>query len=207
MPSEAQEETPPVPESVAPASGRTKARPRSEASAPPPATTSPSPDAAAETSTGRTRLVHDQPARNDLLGRASLATEVAILLRELADAPDRADEAFAVHLDAPWGAGKSSLVGFIGERLATPEDPTLRAWTVIELDAWRSSQLSPAWWAVLGHLREGVRASLSPRRRVGFSVRRFFASARRLWRIWLPPALVLIVRRRSGCGRETRARP
>lgn len=196
---EVQEEAPPVPEPVVPASApqtkaaQTKIRPPSDASAPPPEPASARPAEPVETSTGRTKLVHDQPARADLLGRASLATEVASLLRELAEAPDRAEEAFAVHLDAPWGAGKSSLVGFIGERLSTPEDPTQRAWTVIELDAWRSSQLSPAWWAVLGHLREGVRASLSPSRRIGFSVRRFFAAARRLWRIWLPPAVVLAV--------------
>lgn len=145
-----------------------------------------------ETSTGRTRLVHDQPASADQLGRASLAAEVASLLRELAASDDRSDEAFAVHLDAPWGAGKSSLVGFIGQELSVPEgdDP---GWTVITLDAWRSSQLSPAWWALLGHLRSGVRESMDRRGRIRFSWRRFVTAARRLWRIWLPPAVVVVI--------------
>ncbi|WP_456844709.1 KAP family P-loop NTPase fold protein [Cellulomonas sp. P5_C6] len=145
-----------------------------------------------ETSTGRTRLVHDQPASADQLGRASLAAEVASLLRELAASDDRSDEAFAVHLDAPWGAGKSSLVGFIGQELSVPEgdDP---GWTVITLDAWRSSQLSPAWWALLGHLRSGVRESMDRRGRIRFSWRRFVTAARRLWRIWLPPAIVVVI--------------
>jgi hypothetical protein len=152
----------------------------------------PVPSAPDETSTGRTRLVHDQPAQADGLGRLGLATEVASLLRELAAGADGSGEAFAVHLDAPWGAGKSSLVRFIGDQLTAPVDDH-PGWTVIQLDAWRSSQLSPAWWALLGHLRDGVRDSMDWRGRVRFSWRRLLAAARRLWSVWVPPVLVAVV--------------
>ncbi|MBO9554421.1 P-loop NTPase fold protein [Cellulomonas sp.] len=141
---------------------------------------------------GRTRLVHDQPAGDDELGRMSLAIEVASLVREMGRTHDR-PEAFAIHLDAPWGAGKSTLVGFIGRELAKPGPDGETAWTVIPLDAWRSSQLSPAWWAVLGHLRRGVADSLDGWGRVRFGLLRTWRTVRRLWRIWVPPALVLVV--------------
>ncbi|GEL94869.1 P-loop NTPase fold protein [Cellulomonas composti] len=142
----------------------------------------------AQVAAGLTNLVHDQPASSDELGRASLANELASLFRELAAAHDR-PEAFAAHLDAPWGAGKSTLVGFLADALRTGPQP----WTIVSLDAWRSSQLSPAWWALLGQLRTDVRSSLGFWARRRFDVTRFAQALRRLWRIWLPPMVVLVV--------------
>ncbi|GIG21059.1 hypothetical protein Cch01nite_17830 [Cellulomonas chitinilytica] len=160
--------------------------------APPGPHAPPSQPAPPVSAAGRTRLVHDQPAGDDELGRMSLAVEVASLVREMGRSHDR-PEAFAIHLDAPWGAGKSTLVGFIGRALAEEGPDGDPAWTVVSLDAWRESQLSPAWWAILGHLRRGVAESLDGRARVGFALRRTWRSVRRLWRIWVPPALVLVV--------------
>jgi KAP family P-loop domain len=144
---------------------------------------------------GRTRLVHDQPASVDELGRELLADELAALVRDLATDPDRPG-AFALHLDAPWGAGKTRVVRFLAARLRQPvpdpvTDTTRQGWTTIELDAWRSSQLSPAWWALLSHLRRDVRDSMPFWRRRFFDARLLGREAGRLWKIWVPAAVVV----------------
>jgi KAP family P-loop domain len=147
---------------------------------------------------GRTRLVHDQPALIDGLGRLGIAKEIAGLLQELASLEDR-PTAFAMHLDAPWGAGKSTVVNFVARELTTgtaaraDRTDTAEPWTVVSLDAWRSSQLSPAWWALLTHLRDGVRKSLGRRQRLAFDLRRLGRSLLRFWRLWIPSAAVLAI--------------
>ena len=142
---------------------------------------------------GRTPLLHDQPAIVDRLGREPLAEELAELVRQLSAEPS-GPEAFALHLDGPWGAGKTTVAHFVGKRLRRPDgkaedDPD--DWIVVELDAWRSSQLSPAWWALLTHLRRGVRSSKGFWGRRLFDLRRFGREARRLWRIWVPVVIVI----------------
>jgi hypothetical protein len=147
----------------------------------------------------RTWLVHDQPATVDGLGRKALAGEIAALLERLAS-DDNRPEAFAVHLDAPWGAGKSTLVGFIADDLRQATPP----WLTVQLDAWRSSQLSPAWWALLSHLRSGVRNSLDQPARLYFDIRWFAHEVLRIWRYWLPLgvffAILLVVGLASQSG-------
>jgi peptidoglycan hydrolase-like protein with peptidoglycan-binding domain len=145
---------------------------------------------------GRTRLQHDQRAEVDRLGRQNLADEVADLVQGLAADRDNPG-AFALHLDGPWGAGKSTLVGFVSKCLEEPkapepDEPARPAWVVVEVDTWRSSQLSPAWWALLTHLRQGVRKSLPFWQRRSFDLRRIGREARRLWKVWLPPLLALV---------------
>jgi hypothetical protein len=157
-------------------------------------------------SASRTRLVHDRPTRGDQLGRLALAHEVANLLRELAYDGSQSvvfegqSVAFGLHLDARWGAGKTTLVNFIiedlqrrspdgGEDAAHPREP----WTIVKLDAWRSSQLSPAWWALLTHLRMGVRGSLGPWQRLMFDLRHFGKSVLQYWLLWVPPMAVLVI--------------
>ena len=129
----------------------------------------------------RTRLIHDQPTNEDHFGRRILAGEIAALVDQLAREDDR-PEAFAIHLDAPWGAGKSTLVRFIADELSR----TGSRWIPVQVDAWRSSQLSPAWWALLSHLRTGVRASLGRTARMAFDLRWFAHEVSRLWRYALP---------------------
>jgi hypothetical protein len=157
-------------------------------------------------SAGRTRLVADRPALADELGRLCLAHEVANLLRELASNANQSaafgdpSVAFAVHLDARWGAGKTTLVNFVIEDLQKPSPErregvarTREPWTIVKLDAWRSSQLSPAWWALLTHLRKGVRGSLGRWRRLMVDLRFFWRSVLQYWLLWVPPITVLVI--------------
>lgn len=155
------------------------------------------PDAEPDLPSGRTALIRDVPTTQDTLGRLSYAQEVAGLIRELAST-EHGKEAFALHLDAPWGAGKSTLVGFVrddltSEPVSTADGHASERWTVVELDAWRASQLSPAWWALLATLKRGVRGSLGPVGRLRLSGALAAQAARRLWKIWVPPLVVLAV--------------
>ncbi|MDQ8042953.1 MAG: P-loop NTPase fold protein [Brevundimonas sp.] len=155
------------------------------------------PDPEPDLSSGRTALIRDVPTTQDALGRLSYAQEVAGLIRELSST-EHGKEAFALHLDAPWGAGKSTLVGFVRDELTkkpapTAGGPAAERWTVVELDAWRASQLSPAWWALLATLKRGVRGSLGPMGRLRLSAALAAQAARRLWKIWVPPLVVLVI--------------
>lgn len=149
---------------------------------------------------GEVPLLHDQPAQKDTLGRWILAKEIAALIDKLARDKDR-PEAFALHLDAPWGAGKSTLVGFLEAQLRdTHRDNHFSdgktqtpPWIVINMDAWRSSQLSPAWWALLSNLRRGVRSELDFWKRRQFDGRLFYRECTRLWRLWVPAAAIALV--------------
>jgi hypothetical protein len=52
---------------------------------------------------------------------------------------------------AHGGAGKSSLLNFLDQRLASE-------FTVIRFDAWRQSRIAPPWWALLSATRKGISA-------------------------------------------------
>jgi peptidoglycan hydrolase-like protein with peptidoglycan-binding domain len=139
-----------------------------------------------EVSTGRSDFVQDQPSRTDLLGRRLIASEMSALMRRMATEEDRAD-VFAIHLDGQWGSGKSTVVGFVADDLLSGDTP----WVVAEMDAWRSSQMSPAWWALLTHLRQAVRPKKGRLARIRFDLALWWWEARRSWRLWVPALVVL----------------
>ncbi|WP_439379986.1 P-loop NTPase fold protein [Amycolatopsis lexingtonensis] len=89
----------------------------------------------------------DAPAREDHLNRAPLAEVLASQLREVRR--KEPSTSFLVHLDGPWGAGKSSLLNFLEERLE-------HEFTIVRFDAWRQSRLGPPWWALLSATRKAV---------------------------------------------------
>ncbi|MFE6164983.1 P-loop NTPase fold protein [Streptomyces sp. NPDC056486] len=90
---------------------------------------------------------HDAPATEDLLHRAPVARVLALRLVETHVM--QPDSSFLVHLDGPWGSGKSSLLNLLEERV---DDYFL----VARFDAWQQSRLAPAWWSLLTCLRQKV---------------------------------------------------
>jgi len=137
----------------------------------------------------------DRPATLDELGRARLAAVLAERMRRVrgedtearpGNARERrsklakeATEArktgsFMVHVHAPWGAGKSSLLNFLAAdlrnrvpmpglsgsislrrlarvvfRLRQPRNPDLLRWIVVEFSAWEHQRLIAPWWWLL----------------------------------------------------------
>lgn len=96
------------------------------------------------------RTVADEPAKIDQLGRTAFARVLAERLthaREPAD--DTADaSALMVHVNGPWGYGKSSVLNLLRDELQTRDKP----WLVIDFNAWKHQRLRPPWWSLLTSL-------------------------------------------------------
>ena len=85
-----------------------------------------------------------------------------------------------VHIDAPWGGGKTSFANYLKKILNPYRDATplpvwfgnlpfndkeqwpedyRRPWHIVEFNAWKHQELSPPWWAFYQAIRkQGMRA-------------------------------------------------
>jgi hypothetical protein len=108
------------------------------------------------------------PGQPDLLGgRGKLADEIAYRFDSIRKEA-REPGSFLLHLDAPWGAGKSWLLS----QLAT--DLRQRGWLVVEVSAWRERAVRPVWYLLLARLRASIRDDLTRGRSHGWSRRVVF---------------------------------
>ena len=92
----------------------------------------------------RTTWTTDTPASGDMLGRRFLATALATRLRGLADSHSTS---FLIHIDGPWGSGKSSLFALLESELRP-------AFLVVKVNAWREQQVGVQWWTLHNALRK-----------------------------------------------------
>jgi hypothetical protein len=111
----------------------------------------PTPDGTTTTGPEETVPTHtDNPATVDELGREGLARVLARRIRDMREQETRAGDAehprgrsFLVHLHAPWGMGKTSLLNFLRRELGpTRGEP----WIVVDFNAWRHQRIAPPWW-------------------------------------------------------------
>lgn len=65
---------------------------------------------------------------------------------------------FMLHLNGPWGAGKTSLLSFIKDELT--DTKRAEPWLAIYFNAWRSERLGPPWWALSREVHRQSRAQL-----------------------------------------------
>jgi hypothetical protein len=135
----------------------------------------------------------DAPALIDLLGRQTFAQVLAARVKQVSESlrpkkpavgpkwyhrwfglRDREaigdDAAFILHVDGPWGSGKSSILNFLKKNLEGSHPP----WLIVEFNAWRNQQRKPAWWPLIAHVGGTVR------RRGWFQ----FPRARWVWAKW-----------------------
>lgn len=112
----------------------------------------------------------DAPAQVDHLNRAHLAHVLASRLREVHQ--DDRSISFLMHIDGPWGAGKTSLLNFLDERLKSE-------FSIIRFDAWRQSRIAPPWWTLLSATRKGISEGRNIVSRGLLRVAETFARARR----------------------------
>jgi hypothetical protein len=80
----------------------------------------------------------DVPAPKDLLGRDVLAKAIVGHLDVIGK---RGESSLLIHLDGVWGAGKSSVLGFIEK--AMHDD-----YFVVEVNAWREQRVGTQWWTL-----------------------------------------------------------
>lgn len=82
---------------------------------------------------------------SDHLGRRFLARALAMRLSSLKGTP----ETFIVHVDGPWGSGKSTLFKLLTCELKSE-------YLVVEVNAWRDQQVGVQWWTLHNALRRSV---------------------------------------------------
>jgi hypothetical protein len=140
----------------------------------------------------------DNPATVDELGREGVARLLAARIRDMR----RQEKAgFLVHLHAPWGMGKTSLLNFLRRGLG-PEsrDP----WVVIEFNAWRHQRIDPPWWWLMMAVYTQGLAEL---RRIDRPRARHLRRRELIWRYWIgwPRALVVLALVAAGIAALTLA--
>ena len=83
----------------------------------------------------------------------AIVTGVALLalIAAMARAPLSGgdDAAIIVHLDGPWGSGKSTILKLLKSRLEASQPQ----WLVVEYNAWRNQHRKPAWLPLVVDLR------------------------------------------------------
>ena len=104
----------------------------------------------------------DDPASVDHLNRAGFSKALIKIIVQAQDknsatakastsTQDR-NHAFMVHLNGPWGTGKSSVLNFIRDGLRA-ENP---AWLVVDFNAWKLQRLEPPWWTVISQIQKAA---------------------------------------------------
>lgn len=58
------------------------------------------------------------------------------------------NHAFMMHLDGPWGTGKSTVLNFVRAKLRK------KGWLVVDFNAWKLQRLDPAWWTVITQIQK-----------------------------------------------------
>ena len=125
----------------------------------------------------------DNPASADLLGRKVFGRVLAVRLGRIwnENRAVSADTSFMLHLDGPWGAGKTSLLNLLRNELQPSTRPTVMStrWIVIDFNAWQNQRLNPPWWPLLDTIYRQAHDQLS-----GYYRERFRALALRLRERW-----------------------
>ena len=147
----------------------------------------------------------DGPAVVDELGRQGFAKVLARRIRDARTeetrnskhAPDpqaRRGGAFILHLHAPWGAGKTSVLNFLAAELRK-DDPAADAKrsVVVDFNAWRHQRIEPPWWWLMRALYSGAVRELDTfdrRRALTVRIREWIWRSKGGWPGYL--ALVLV---------------
>jgi hypothetical protein len=147
----------------------------------------------------------DNPATVDTLQREGLARVLAQRIRNMRSLEEDTarrlkvedyprGRSFLVHLDGPWGVGKTSLLNFVTRELEQgkriPWIPFLGRrpaagevhWIVIQFNAWQHQRIVPPWWWLMSAVsRQGGRRlrRIDVPRAVLFRVREW------IWRAWI----------------------
>jgi hypothetical protein len=102
------------------------------------------------------RTHSDAPAIVDSLGRLTFAEVLGERIKDvganLRTSGRDTDSAFILHMDGPWGSGKSSILNFLRADLEAAKP----GWLVIEFNAWRNQHRKPAWLPLILEVRSAA---------------------------------------------------
>ncbi|TDV57283.1 P-loop NTPase fold protein [Actinophytocola oryzae] len=109
----------------------------------------------------------DDVETNDLLHRSILVEHLYGQLKCLTSGRkvnDGSRGTAVVHIEGPWGAGKTTMVSLLRERLrqcspsnGAKDRSSLTDAVVVEYDAWRESAVAPEWWSLATAINRAVR--------------------------------------------------
>ncbi|MEM9169023.1 MAG: P-loop NTPase fold protein [Pseudomonadota bacterium] len=158
----------------------------------------------------QSRQCEDNPTNEDLLRRRPFARALVKAIKEIqaqkrensskGHQRKKHENGFAVHLHAPWGAGKSSVLLMMEEYFQSDSkgkvDPA-DDWVVVHFNAWEHERRNPPWWPLVKAMYDGVAQKLSGSTPLeagasACSLRRTFV----LWKLipnWLPLGASILV--------------
>ncbi len=137
---------------------------------------------------GETVFLSDSPQRDqDMLGRMDLAFLLAGRLNLIWDEMNKSDTSdekartspgFVVHVDAPWGGGKTSFANYLSlvlnpYRVRDGRLPSIlealplndenswpekfrRPWHIVMFNAWQRQHVDPPWWCFYQSIRKQI---------------------------------------------------
>lgn len=114
--------------------------------------------------TDKTKSSHDAPTTNDRLGRLPFARKLVEVIEDQRSESGSRIFDFAIHLYAPWGLGKSSVIEMMTEQLEDHTREGAENWAVFTFNAWAHEHRKRPWWPFLACLHE---ASLRQKCRQG----------------------------------------
>lgn len=112
---------------------------------------------------GSTDTISDAPAREDALGRRAFASVLADRIRRMRQLDPAST--LVVHLDGPWGSGKSSVLNFLADELrdASGQRRSRERWLVLGYNAWQQQRIERPWWTLSELVAAGVSRNLAER--------------------------------------------
>jgi hypothetical protein len=139
----------------------------------------------------------------DTLRRAPNAFVVAQYLDRLRGAPikdEKSQDSYVLHVDAPWGGGKTTFANFIANFLSfrhhkTPKNVATfiensgvekslyeplaeNDWMILHFNAWENQHVSPPWWNFYTSFLNGYKDKIE--HPTGLQINEWH------WRIWTP---------------------
>jgi peptidoglycan hydrolase-like protein with peptidoglycan-binding domain len=110
----------------------------------------------------------DQPSDVDNLGRKAFAEALGARLIDEQHRSSAAKagqsqrpepDSFVLHLEGPWGSGKTSLLRFLGGYLNS------HGWLIVQFNAWQHQRVGAPWWLLIAEVhREAVRSAPWPKK-------------------------------------------
>ena len=124
----------------------------------------------------------DQPATEDQLGREMFAGILASRLRQIesswgSDVP----KPFLIHLNGPWGSGKSTILHFLKQQLEQGRPNNAKKWVVADFNAWQHQHEPYPWWDVVDTLFRQAVKKIGYRKSVIVRLKEHFWRVRHGW--------------------------
>jgi KAP-like P-loop domain-containing protein len=134
----------------------------------------------------------DEPTDDDILERRFFAQALVERMDEIYE--QGGEDGFAVHLHAPWGAGKTSVLRLMDNIMTDKERNPENRWVCVHFNAWEHERRKPPWWPFLETLRKDCMTRLVRR---GYDRRATYINLKWwVWKLkadWIPTLLAAAV--------------